>query len=124
LRFRGAVVAIDDLAQRRTGDTAGEQAAVSVDPEPVHAVKRRAGNELGDFIAVRERTAGGAENGCRRDSHAQYKPARHGIASRFYDRESIRPRRAFGKQNRRGQRSIRYYKMTREAATEIGSNYR
>ena len=72
--LRGAVVAID-LVERRSRDAAGEQAPGLVDPEPMHAVKRRAGDQFGDFICLRRCADAGGEKDCRRDSRTQCKPA-------------------------------------------------
>jgi hypothetical protein len=48
----------------------------------MHAVKRRAGNEFGDFICLRRYID--ATKDCRYDSRIQCNPARHDAASRFF----------------------------------------
>src|SRR5712671_1852242 len=52
--LRSAVVAIG-FVECCPRDAAGEQAPGLVDPEPMHAVKRRAGDQWGDFIGLRRR---------------------------------------------------------------------
>jgi len=42
-----------DFVERRTRDAAGEQAPGLVDPEPVNAVKRRAGDQSCHLICLR-----------------------------------------------------------------------
>ena len=50
--FGGPVIAVD-LIERRARDAAREQTPRLVHSEPVHAMKGRAGNQLGDFICLR-----------------------------------------------------------------------
>src|SRR5258706_13892580 len=80
-------------------NAAGEQSPRFVDSEPVHAVKRRAGDKFGDFIGLRRCADAGGEKDSRCDSRTRCKPARHDATSRFLYRASIRPWRCFGKRN-------------------------
>jgi hypothetical protein len=66
----------------------------------MHAVKRRAGDEWGDFIGLRRCADAEGQKDCRRDSRIQCKPARHGrYLPLFFYGLSIRPQRWFGKRN-------------------------
>ena len=96
--FRGAVDEID-LVQCRARHAAGEQASGGVDAEPVHTVKRRAGNKFCHFIRLRRCADAGGQKNCRRDRRTQCKPALHDATSWFLCWASIRRGRLFGKRN-------------------------
>ena len=96
--LRRAVVAID-LVERGARDAAGEQAAGLVDPEPVHAMKRRSRNQLGNLVGLR-RCAGRGSKNDRRNSRCECKPARHDASSHvIFMGGSICRGGRFGKRN-------------------------
>src|SRR6266567_793525 len=97
--LRRAGVAVD-LVQRGAGDAAGEQPSGLVDPQSVHAVKCRAGNEFCNLIGLRGSANQRGAKDCCRDSRTECKSARHDVTSpRFFVGPSIRLGRRFGKRN-------------------------
>ena len=85
--LRRAVTAID-LVERGACDAAGEQAAGLVDPEPVHAMKRRSRNQLGNLVGLR-RCAGRVSKNDRRNSRCECEPARHDASSQGFLWEAV-----------------------------------
>src|SRR4029079_2213917 len=85
--LRRAVIAID-LVERGARDAAGEEAPGLVDPEPVHAMKRRSRNQLGNLVGLR-RCAGRVSKNDRRNRRCECKPARHDASSHGFLWEAV-----------------------------------